>query len=72
MDWSHGGGIMQWLTRTDIVLLAIAAYVAVTTLVRLMQRRHDQLVSDVQQQVDARRKKPKRPHEGDQQNRDAA
>jgi len=45
------------MTRTDIVLLAIAAYVAVMALVRLMKRRHDELVSDVQRQVAARRKR---------------
>ena len=64
---------MEWMTRSDIILSAIAAYLAVTTLVRLMQRRHDQLVADVQQQVDARRhRSKKRSHNGDEQNRGAA
>ncbi len=50
---------MEWLGRTDVILLGIAAYVAVMTLVRLMKRRRDQLVADVQRQVDAQRKRPK-------------
>ena len=56
---------MDWLTRSDTILLAVAAYVAVTSLVRLMQRRRNQLVADVQQQIDARRKRK-------QSHRDAA
>jgi hypothetical protein len=63
---------MEWLSRSDIILLAIAAYVAVMTLVRLMQRRRDELVADVQQQVDARRKRGKQSAADDQQNRGAA
>ena len=57
---------MDWLTRSDIILLLIASYVAVMTLVRLMQRRRDQLVADVQQQVNARRKRTRRSHESDE------
>jgi hypothetical protein len=45
------------MSRADIALLAIAAYVAVMTLVRLMKVRRDALVADVQRQVDARRSK---------------
>ena len=45
------------MSRADIILLAIAAYVAVMTLVRLMKRRRDELVADVQRQVDAHRKR---------------
>jgi len=62
---------MEWLTRSDIILLLIASYVAVMTLVRLMQRRHDQLVADVQQQIHARRKRTKHAPDSDQ-NRGAA
>jgi hypothetical protein len=62
---------MEWLTRSDTILLLIAAYVAVTTLVRLMQRRRDQLVAEVQQQIHARRKRMKRLQESDE-DRDAA
>jgi hypothetical protein len=61
---------MQWLTRTDVVLLGIATYIAVTTLVRMMQRRRDQLVADVERQVEAHRKRVKRAQHGE--TRDAA
>jgi hypothetical protein len=63
---------MQWLTRSDIFLLAVSAYVAVMALVRLMQRRRDQLVSEVQQQVDAHRKRERKSRDNDPLNRDAA
>lgn len=49
------------MSRADIILLAIAAYVAVMSLVRLMKARRDQLVAEVQQQVDARRQKKRAP-----------
>jgi hypothetical protein len=61
---------MEWLSRSDIILLLVASYVAVMALVRLMQRRRDELVADIQQQVNARRKRSKRGD--DQQNRGAA
>jgi hypothetical protein len=51
---------MQWLSRSDLLVLGVAIYFAVMSLVRLMQRRRDALVADVQRQVDARRKHPKR------------
>jgi hypothetical protein len=54
---------MARMARTDIVLLAIAAYVAVMALVRLMKRRHDELVSDVHRQVAARRKRNRQSHD---------
>jgi hypothetical protein len=60
---------MDWLTRSDIILLLVASYVAVMVLVRLMQRRRDQLISEVEQQLSAR---GKRRHDDGQQNRDAA
>ena len=47
---------MDWLSRWDLALLAVAAYVAVMSLVRLMRARRDQLVADVQRQVQARKK----------------
>jgi uncharacterized membrane protein len=58
---------MTWMSRSDIVLLAIATYVAIMALVRLMKRRRDELVADVQRQVDARRGKNRQ-----QSDRDAA
>jgi cytidylate kinase len=54
------GRLMAWLSRTDFILLLIAAYVAVITLVRLMKRRHDEVVADVQRQIDAHRRDKKR------------
>jgi hypothetical protein len=51
---------MDWLTRTDVLLLGLASYVAVMTLVRMMQRRRDQVVADVQRQVAAHRKRLRR------------
>jgi uncharacterized membrane protein len=56
---------MEWMTRADWVLISIAAFVAVTSLVRLMQRRRDQVVADVQRQVEAHRKRPKHAGTGD-------
>jgi hypothetical protein len=61
---------MESMTRPEMFLLAIAAYVAVMALVRMMQRRREQLVADVQRQVEAHRKRPKRSH--DDQARGAA
>lgn len=61
---------MNWLTRSDIFLLAIAAYVAVMTLVRLMRERRDVLVADVQKQVQAQRRARQRQQE--EPDRDAA
>jgi hypothetical protein len=60
---------MDWMTRSDFILLAIAAYVAVMTLVRLMKQRRDVLVADVQRQVRTmqRAKKRKQPSEPDEQ-----
>ena len=49
----------------------IAAYVAVMTLVRLMKRRRDEVVADVQRQVDAHRKRAEAIARNDQ-TRDAA
>jgi len=68
---------MEWMSMTDVVLLLIAGYVAVMTLVRMMQRRHDELVADVKRQVEAHRKRtPKRPkpsaNKQNDQNRGAA
>ena len=51
---------MDWMSRSDVLLFGFAAYVAVMTLVRLMQRRREQLVADLERQLDARRKQAKR------------
>jgi len=63
---------MESLSRADTILLAVAAYVAVMSLVRLMQRRREQLVADVQRQVEAHRRRPKRSNEDDKKMRGAA
>ncbi len=44
----------------DIALLAAAAYIAVTALVRLMIRRRDQLVDRFQAEVEEERDRQKR------------
>lgn len=61
---------MNWMTRADLLLLSIAAYMAVMTLVRMMQRRRDQVVADVQRQLAAHRKRARRTN--DDQTRNAA
>ncbi len=66
---------MEWMSRADLVLLAIAAYVAVTALVRLMKQRRDVLVADVQRQIKVHRRIMKRQREireSEKENRDAA
>ncbi|MCO6045738.1 hypothetical protein NG895_17715 [Aeoliella sp. ICT_H6.2] len=45
------------MERWDIALFVIAAVVAVGTLVRLMRRRRDQLVADIQQQFEEHRRR---------------
>jgi len=45
------------MSQSDLIILSVAAYVAVMTLVRLMKTRRDILVADVQKQVNARRRK---------------
>jgi hypothetical protein len=63
---------MEWMSRADIVLLIIAAYVAVTALAQLMKQRRDALVADVQRQIKAHRRAMKRKRENVDENRDAA
>ena len=53
---------MEWMTRTDVVLLAFAAYVAGMSLVRMMKRRHDAVVADVKRQVESHRTHGKKRH----------
>jgi hypothetical protein len=66
---------MEWMSRADILLLAIAAYIAVMTLVRMMKQRRDALVADVERQIKAHRRALKRQREireSEEENRDAA
>ena len=60
------------MTRSDIVLLAVAGYVAVMSLVRMMKHRHDELVADVQKQISAHRSSKKRGRESNKSDRQAA
>ena len=50
---------MGWIDRWDIVLALVAAYVAVMAMVRLMARRRDQDVADVERQMESLRKQSK-------------
>jgi len=63
---------MEWMTRWDILLLVVAAYVAVMSLVRLMKQRRDVLIADVQRQMAAHRRAKKRRRQSDDESRDAA
>ena len=63
---------MQWLTRGDLILLSITAYVAVMTLVRLMKQRRDVVVADVQKQIKAHQQAEKRQRSVNDNQRDAA
>ena len=62
---------MGWMDRWDIALLLIAGYVAVMTLVRLMTRRRDQNVAEVEKQMEALRNQSKQKKRG-AKSRDAA
>ena len=54
------------MDRWDMVLLAVAGYVAVLSLVRLMARRRNELVKQVREQiVQHRGRKPKAPPAAD-------
>ena len=55
----------------DILILVVAAYIAVTALVRLMIRRRDQLVSRLRRQMDEEKLKNKHSKEEDSQDRAA-
>ena len=61
---------MGWIDRWDVVLALGAGYVAVMTLVRLMARRRDQDVAEVERQMDSLRKQSK--NKRGSTNRDAA
>lgn len=62
---------MGWIDRWDIVLAFVATYVAVMTLVRLMARRRDQDIAEVERQMQSLRNQPRR-NRGGAKNRDAA
>ena len=50
---------MGWIDRWDIVLALVMGYVAVMALVRMMVRRRNQDVADVERQMEAIRKQSK-------------
>ncbi len=50
---------MGWIDRWDIVFMLVAVYVAVMAMVRLMARRRDQDVAEVEQQMESLRKQSK-------------
>ena len=62
---------MGWIDRWDVVLMLATVYVAVITLVRLMARRRDQVVADVERQLESHRKHHKH-RRGGSKGRDAA
>ncbi len=55
---------MVWIDRWDIVLLLVAAYVAVMAIVRLMTRRRDQDVAEVERQMESLRNQSKNKRGG--------
>jgi type II secretory pathway pseudopilin PulG len=63
---------MGWIDRWDIVLMLVAGYVAVMTLVRLMARRRDQNVAEVEKQMAAIREQQEEKKRRTAKNRDAA
>jgi hypothetical protein len=62
---------MEWIDRWDIVLLLVAGYVAVMALVRLMARRRDHDVAEVERQMESFRNQTKKKR-GGRKGRDAA
>jgi hypothetical protein len=63
--------MMAW-TTTDVLIFAVAAYLAVVTLVRLMRNRRDELVTKVRSQMQAERGRHKKPAKNDQDREEAA
>ena len=62
---------MDWST-TDIVILVVAAYLAVVSLVRLMRTRRDQLVGQIRQRMQVEKRQPGRPESAAKPQEDAA
>lgn len=51
---------MAWMDRWDIVLALVAGYVAVMALVRMMARRRDQDIAEVERQLESLRRDAKK------------
>ena len=45
------------MDRWDVIIILVAGYVAVVSLVRLMTKRRDELIDEVHEQLAKRRKK---------------
>jgi len=60
------------MDRWDVLIIAIAGYVAVVSLVRLMAARRNQLVEQVRQQMDQQRAKQAAGSETNDADRGAA
>jgi hypothetical protein len=56
----------------DVALMLAVTYVAVMTLVRMMARRRDQVVADVERQLESHRKHSKSKRASAAKSRDAA
>jgi hypothetical protein len=56
----------------NVALMLAVSYVAVMTLVRMMGRRRDQVVADVERQLEMHRKQSKGKPAGTAKSRDAA
>ena len=63
---------MGWIDRWDIALLLVAGYVSVMTLVRLMARRRDQNVAEVEKQFAVLREREEERKRLAAKNREAA
>lgn len=59
------------MDRWDVMIVLVAGYVAVTSLVRLMAQRRNLLVGQVREQLKNKRRKPK-PKENEKSDRGAA
>ena len=62
---------MAWSTA-DFIIFAIASYLAVVTLVRLMRARRDELVADVRRQIQSEKRRRKKPRKTEQPREEAA
>ena len=62
---------MAWSTA-DFIIFAIASYLAVVTLVRLMRARRDELVADVHRQIQSEKRRRKKPRKTEQPREEAA
>ncbi|MCG8585028.1 MAG: hypothetical protein MI757_09980 [Pirellulales bacterium] len=62
---------MVWST-TDVIIFAVAGYLAVVTLVRLMRKRHEQLIGQVRTRMQAEKRRRARSDKQQPQREEAA